>query len=99
MTRFVRLFSYDRVKDPTARLRLEYDPDWGNAVLADENTHPECVDDPDARHLDTLGSMQLTTHEVRWLATVAAELADLMERNDTEAQAEVDQIRAQRGAL
>lgn len=96
MTRFVRLFSYDPIRDPGARLRLDYHPDFGNAVLADENTHPECVGDPDARHIETLESLQLTTAEVRWIATVTAELAEIMERNDVETQAEVDRIRAER---
>lgn len=94
MTRFVRLFSYDRVKDPGARLRFEYEPGFGNAILADENTHPECVDDPDANHIETLESLQLTSRQVRWIATVAAQLADPMERQDAEDQAWVDQQRS-----
>lgn len=94
MTRFVRLFRYDPVKDPTARLRLEYDQEWGNAVLADEDTHIEQVDNPDARHVETIASMQLTTRCVRWLATQAEALADEMERCDAETQALVDALRS-----
>lgn len=88
--RFTRLFRYDPVKDPTARLRLDYDPDFGNAILSDEDVLPEQSDNPDARCLGELTSMQLTTSEVRWLATAASELAALMERGDAEAQAELD---------
>lgn len=96
MSRFVRLFQYDPVKDSTARLRVDYDPDFGNAVLADESTHPEQVDNPDANHVIPMESLQLTTAEVWWLATTMAELAVVMESNDRDAQAEVDRIRMAR---
>lgn len=93
MKRFVRLFRYDPEKDPNARLRVDYDPDFGNAVLSDENTHPEQVDNPDANHLEVLESLQLTTKEVKWLAETMAELAAVMEDEDRAAQVEVDRIR------
>lgn len=97
MERFVRMFRYDPVRDPTVRLRLEYDPDHGLANLACERTHLEQVDNPDAHHVQTLDDFDLTTREVRWLANAATELAAIMEHQDAEAQAEVDRIRAQRG--
>lgn len=94
MTRFVRLFRYDPIKDPGARIRLEYDPDWGNAILSDEDVHPEQVSNPDARHVTVLDSLDLTTTGMRWLATATAELAAIMERQDAADQAEVDAMRA-----
>lgn len=88
--RFVRLFRYDPVKDPTARLRLDYEPEYGNAVLSDENVFPEQAENADARCVETLASLQLTTACVRWLATETAALADVMERSDAEIQAWLD---------
>lgn len=93
MKRFVQMFRYDPIKDPTARIRLDYDPDCGNAVLADENTHLEHVNNPDARHIETLASMQLTTPMVRWLATQTAALAAEMEFHDAEVQAQADALK------
>lgn len=92
MKRFVQMFRYDPVKDPTARIRLDYDPKFGNAVLADENTHLEQIDNPDARHVETLASIQFTTPMMRWLATKATALASIMERADAEAQARADEL-------
>lgn len=90
MTRFVRLHRYDPDRDPTARLRLDYDPDWGVAVLSDEDTHLEQVENPDARHVSATATIDLTPRQMRWLATQTAELADIMEREEAESQAEVD---------
>lgn len=78
-TRFVRLFRYDPAKDPCARLRLDYDPDFGNAILADENTLPEESNNPDTNRIETLASMQLTTACVRWLHEASGELLAQME--------------------
>lgn len=96
MKRFVRMFRYDPERDPTVRLRLEYNPDHGLANLACERTHLEQVNNPDARHVDVLDDFDLTTREMRWLADAAAELAAIMERNDAEIQAELDAKRAQK---
>ncbi len=91
--RFVRIFRYDPVKDPTARTRLDYDPDFGNAILSDENVLPEQADNPDPHHVNVLATMQLTTACVRWLATQLTELADLMEKDLAEADERVLQRR------
>lgn len=90
MTRFVKMFQYDPEKDPRARLRIDYDPDFGNAILSDENVHPEQAENPDPNHTNVLASMQLTTPMVRWIATQAAELAAIMEANDKRIQDELD---------
>lgn len=90
--KYVSLFRYDPERDPTARLRLEYDSDWGNATLSDENTHIEQVENPDALHLDVLASMQLTTAQVKWLHEKTGELARQMADCDAKAQAKVDRI-------
>lgn len=96
MTRFVRMFRYDPVKDPRARLRIDYHPDFGNAVLSDENVNLKQVDNPDARHVEVLASLQLTAPMVRWIAEAAAELATIMEDNDRQVQAELDIRRRER---
>lgn len=88
--RFVEMFRYDPVKDPSARLRLDYDPDHGNAILADENVHPEQVDNPDVNHVETLATMQLTAPMMRWLATHISKLADKMERDVAKANERLD---------
>lgn len=94
MSRFVRLFRYDPAKDPTARLRIECDSGWNNAVLSDEDVHAEQAENPDARHIVTRATIDMTTREVRWLATATSELADRMEQRDAEDQAELDARRA-----
>jgi hypothetical protein len=88
--RFVRLYAYDRVKDPGVRLRLEHDPVCGCATLACERVLPEQVDNPDARNVVNLGSIDLTTAEVKWLASVGVQLAEMMEAADVAAQASLD---------
>lgn len=90
MVRFNRMFRYDPVKDPTARLRLSYDEEWGTAILSDENVLPEQADNPDARNIQGIATVDLTTAQVRWLAEVASDLADLMEQRDATAQAELE---------
>ena len=90
--RFVRLFRYDPAKDPTARTRVDYDPDFGNAILSDENVHAEQADNPDARHKEVLASFQLTLPMVRWLAVTMAELVPIMEENQRRDQEEVDRL-------
>lgn len=82
MTRFVRMFRYDPIKEPTARLRLDYDSDDGMARLYDEDVLPEQHDNPDARCNSRLSRATLVTSEVRWLATQFAELAYIMERDE-----------------
>lgn len=78
--RFARIYRYDPIKDPRARIRLDYDPDFGNAILSDEDMLVEHVDNPDARCIDVLCSMQLTTECVRWLHRVTGELLLEMEK-------------------
>lgn len=80
--RFVLMFHPDP-KDPNGRLRLDWDSDFGNAILADENTLPEHVDDPDARHVVTLATMQLTRECVRWLHEATGELLAMMDAGET----------------
>lgn len=82
--RSVRLYCYDPVRDPTARLRLEYDSDCGNAILSDEDTLPEQVRNADAHARNVLASLQLTTACVRWLHEATGALLNEMERADTE---------------
>lgn len=92
--RFVRIFRYDPIKDPCARLRLDYEPNFGNAILADENTLPEEVENPDCNRIETLASMQLTTACVRWLHEATGELLARMQENDARLQRELDEERA-----
>lgn len=93
MTRFVKMFEYDTVKDPGARLRIDYDPDFGNAILSDENVHPEQAKNPDANHVNVLASIQMTPACARWIAETMSELAPIMEKQQEEDQAEVDRLR------
>lgn len=94
--RFVKTYRYDPVKDPSARLRLDYDPEFGNAIFSDENVHPEQADNPDANHVEAIASMQLTMYQVRWLAEHVPELIARMERADAEANAYVEARRKER---
>ena len=90
MTRFVRLFSYDPVGDPTSRLRLEYDPDDGLAYLCSETVLPEQRDNPDNRRCKKEARHGFITSEVLWLAKELTELGAIMSRADADAQAELD---------
>jgi hypothetical protein len=90
VTRFVKIFRYDPEKDPRARIRIDYDPDFGNAILSDENVHVEQAENPDPNHTDVLASMQLTAPMVRWIATQMAELATIMEADVKRIQDELD---------
>jgi hypothetical protein len=90
VTRFVKIFRYDPKKDPRARLRIDYDPDFGNAVLSDEDVLPEQAENLDPNHTNVLASMQLTAPMMRWIATQAAELAAIMEADVKRIQDELD---------
>jgi hypothetical protein len=90
VTRFVKIFRYDPKKDPRARIRIDYDSDFGNTILSDEDVHPEQADNPDPNHTNVLASMQLTAPMVRWIATQMAELATIMEADVKRIQDELD---------
>lgn len=96
MSATTMLFPYDPQGNPTSRLRLEYDADRGLAVLSDEDTLPEQVDNPHARRVDVRDSVDLTTAMVRWLSKVMPDLADEMEAHD---RAVVERVKAIRRAM
>jgi hypothetical protein len=66
MTRFIAIRPHGP-QDVGARLRLDYDPDFGNVIISDENVLPEQMRNPDANNVTTLASMQLTPPDVEWL--------------------------------
>jgi len=81
--RFVRICEIDSRSSPGARFRLEHDPAWGtNAVLSDETVLPEQLGNADARHVDTIASIELTAEHVRWLARALAELVARLDEQD-----------------
>jgi len=76
-TRFVRLRPSPAY--PGARLRLQCNPeDDGIATLAEEDTLPEQVDNPDANHVTISDHLSLTPDDVRWLIAVLPELLAAM---------------------
>lgn len=80
--RFVRILRPDPSGEPGGRIRVEYDPDHGLAVIADEDVLPERIDDPDARNVSTLANLSLTTEIATWLSDVLRELVPVMQAED-----------------
>lgn len=91
--RFVRIWAGPVDRGMASRLRVDFDPDFGDAILADENVLPEKVLDPDARRVDTLASITLSLGQARFLAAALAEMVSEMETAIDRDQAWVDRRR------
>lgn len=66
------------------RLRLEYDPGWGDAMLSDENVLSEHGLDPDAHHIENIASIPLSHADVDWLLFALSDLAARMAADEAE---------------
>lgn len=88
--RFTRIYHGPK-DDPGSRIRVEHDPDdTDEFCVCDENTLPEKVLDPDARHVTSIGCVNLDRTSARWLRDTLVELCASLDADGTPPAADLD---------
>lgn len=78
--RFIRLMPNPDVH-PGYRLRLERPEDESLTLLSEETVLPEKINDPDANHIESTDSIDMTESQIRWLYAKLGELVVEMDGN------------------